>query len=95
MMRVELEQIHERMDRLEEEVLQNNPIRQPLRHVVPENRQGEVEDEEELEEFDYLLMNQGRFRRGNREARMGTPRRDDDLGSIKVKIPFLPREEQT
>ena len=32
-------------------------------------------------------MNRGRFRRGNREARMGRPRRDDDLESIKVKIP--------
>ena len=34
-------------------------------------------------------MNQGRFEcgYGNREARMGRPRRDNDLGNIKIKIP--------
>ena len=74
------------MDRLEEGIHQHNPIRQPPRHVVPRNKWGEVKDEEELK-FDDLPMNWGRFRRWNREARMGRPRRDDDLGSIKVKIP--------
>jgi hypothetical protein len=34
-------------------------------------------------------LNRGRFERGygNREARMGRPRRDNDLGNIKIKIP--------
>jgi hypothetical protein len=34
-------------------------------------------------------LNRGRFERGygNREARMGSPRRDNDLGNIKIKIP--------
>ena len=50
------------MDRLEEGIHQHNPIRQPPRHVVPTNRWGEVEDKKELEEFDDLPMNRGRFR---------------------------------
>ena len=39
--------------------------------------------------MDDPTINRGRFRRGygNREARMGRPRRDNDLGGIKVKIP--------
>jgi hypothetical protein len=34
-------------------------------------------------------LNRGRFERGfgNREARMGRPRRNNDLGNIKIKIP--------
>ena len=62
MMKMELEQIHERMDKLEEGVHQNNPLRQPPRHVVLENKQGEVEVEEELEEFYDLLLSQDKFR---------------------------------
>ena len=63
------------------------PIRQPPRREQPQR--GEFEDEEELEDLDEPPMNQGRFGHGygNREVRMGRPRRDDDLGSIKVKIP--------
>ena len=57
MMKVELKQIHERMDRLEEGIHQHNPIKQPPRHVLPGNRWGELEDEEELEQFDDLSMN--------------------------------------
>jgi hypothetical protein len=42
-----------------------------------------------LEDFDEPYLNRGRFERGygNREARMGRPRRDNDLGNIKIKIP--------
>jgi hypothetical protein len=42
-----------------------------------------------LEEFDEPYLNRGRFEHGygNREARMGRPRRDNDLGNIKIKIP--------
>jgi hypothetical protein len=42
-----------------------------------------------LEEFDEPYLNRGRFERGygSREARMGRPRRDNDLGNIKIKIP--------
>ena len=93
MMRTELEHIHERMDRLEGEATrgqhQNAPIRQPPRRVQPRAQRGEFEDEEELEDLDEPPMNPGRFGHGygNREVRMGRPRRDDDLGSIKVKIP--------
>ncbi|PON54371.1 hypothetical protein PanWU01x14_196000, partial [Parasponia andersonii] len=39
--------------------------------------------------MDEPTINRGRFRHGNgnRDARMGRPRRDNDLGDIKVKIP--------
>jgi hypothetical protein len=42
-----------------------------------------------LEEFDEPYLNRGWFEHGcgNREARMGRPRRDNDLGNIKIKIP--------
>jgi hypothetical protein len=47
------------------------------------------EKEAELEDFDDPYLNRGRFEHGygNREARMGRPRRDNDLGNIKIKIP--------
>ncbi|PON88166.1 hypothetical protein TorRG33x02_159950, partial [Trema orientale] len=65
-------------------------IRQPPRRVQQEEQQwADDEDVEEWEEMDDPTINRGRFRRGygNREARMGRPRRDNDLGGIKVKIP--------
>uniref|UniRef100_A0A2N9HJT4 Reverse transcriptase domain-containing protein n=1 Tax=Fagus sylvatica TaxID=28930 RepID=A0A2N9HJT4_FAGSY len=48
-----------------------------------------VKEEAESEEFDEPYLNRGRFERGNgnRETRMGRPRRDNDLGNIKIKIP--------
>ncbi|XP_035539637.1 uncharacterized protein LOC109000794 [Juglans regia] len=47
-----------------------------------------VDGEAESEEFDEQYLNRGRIERGyrNREARMGRPRRDNDLGNIKIKI---------
>ena len=93
MMRTELEQIHERMDKIEGDATrgqrQKAPIRQPPRRVQPGIQWSNFEDDEELEELDEPPTNRGRFWRGygNREARMGRPRQDDDLGSIKVKIP--------
>uniref|UniRef100_A0A2N9FAG5 Reverse transcriptase n=1 Tax=Fagus sylvatica TaxID=28930 RepID=A0A2N9FAG5_FAGSY len=89
MLRVELEPIHERLDRVEAGTprgqQQDIPNRQQGGHVSWRN----VEEEAESEEFDEPYLNQGRFERGNgnREARMGRPRRDNDLGNIKIKIP--------
>jgi len=89
MLRVELEPIHERLDRVEAGTprgqQQDNPNRQQRGHVPWRN----VEEEAESEEFDEPYLNRGRFERGygNREARMGRPRRDNDLGNIKIKIP--------
>ena len=88
-LRVELEPIHERLDRVEVGTprgqQQDNPNRQQRGHVPWRN----VEEEAESEEFDEPYLNRGRFERGygNREARMGRPRRDNDLGNIKIKIP--------
>ncbi|KAI3472895.1 hypothetical protein Pfo_030915 [Paulownia fortunei] len=68
MMRTELEQIHERMDKLEDESTrgqyENTPFRQPSRR-----------------------MQLGAFGRGDKDIGRRRPKRDDDLGSIKVKIP--------
>jgi hypothetical protein len=88
MLRAELEPIHERLDRVEAKTprgQQENPNRQQGGRVPWRN----VEEEKELEEFDEPYLNRGRFERGygNREARMGRPRRDNDLGNIKIKIP--------
>lgn len=93
MMRAELEPIHEKIDRLEGETTagqpQNAPIRQPPRLVHLEEQWGDDEDVEEWKEMDEPTINRSRFKRGNgnREARMDRPRRDNDLGGIKVKIP--------
>lgn len=93
MMKAELEQVYKRMDKIEEEAIrrqhQNTPIRPSPRRVQPGAQGYDVEDEEELQELNEPLMNQVRFGRGygNREARVDRPRQDDNLGSIKVKIP--------
>ena len=89
MLRAELEPIHERLDRVEA----GTPRGQ--QHDNPNKQQGgcvpwwNVEEEAESEEVDGPYMNRGKFERGygNREARMGRPRRDNDLGNIKIKIP--------
>ncbi|XP_012853107.1 PREDICTED: uncharacterized protein LOC105972678 [Erythranthe guttata] len=84
-MRMEMEQIHERIDKLEEETTKRQP---PPRRVQPRAQCGDAVDEEELEELDERPMNGGRFERGYRGANNGRrPRQDDDLGSIKVTIP--------
>ena len=89
MLRAELEPIHERLDRVEAGTPRGqqheNPNRQQGGRVLWRN----VEEEAESEEVDGPYVNQGRFGRGygNREARMGRPRRDNDLGNIKIKIP--------
>ena len=90
MMRTELEQIHERMDRLEEESTReqprNAPVRQRYRRAQQGVQRGDIDDEEEMEELEEPPMNQGRFGRGYgfRDARN---RVDNHLGSIKMKIP--------
>ncbi|KAI3465703.1 hypothetical protein Pfo_022366 [Paulownia fortunei] len=66
MMRIELEQIHERMDKLEDESTRGR--------MQLGAQWGDVEDEEE-------------FGRGDKDIGRRRPKRDDDLGSIKVKIP--------
>jgi hypothetical protein len=73
-------------------VVSNDTRRSILR---PDRQQGgpvpwwNVEEEAEFEEFDEPYLNRGRFERGygNREARMSRPRRNNDLGNIKIKIP--------
>ncbi|KAM6542875.1 hypothetical protein CsatB_007322 [Cannabis sativa] len=86
MLRAELEPIQERLDRVEAGTRRRQP------QDIHNNGRGpwrNVEEEVESEEFDEPYMNRGRFERGygNREARMGRPRRDNDLGNIKIKIP--------
>ncbi|KAL4651966.1 hypothetical protein ACB092_01G198800 [Castanea dentata] len=89
MLRAEIEPIHERLDRVEA----GTPRGQ--QHDIHNRQQGgrvpwrNVEEEAELEEVDEPYVNRGRFERGygNRKARMGRPRRDNDLGNIKIKIP--------
>jgi hypothetical protein len=89
MLRAELEPINERLDRVEAGTprgqQQNIPNRQRGGRALWRND----EEEAELEDFDEPYLNRGRFERGygNREARMGRPRRDNDLGNIKIKIP--------
>jgi len=89
MLRAELELIHERLDRVEAETprgqQQDNPNRQQGGRVQWRN----VKEEAELEEFDEPYLNRGRFERGyeNKEAKMGRPKRDNDLGNINIKIP--------
>jgi len=91
MLRAELEPFHKRLDRVEAETprgqQQDNPNRQQGGRVLWRN----VEEVAELEEFDEPYLNRGRFEcgYGNREARMGRPKRDNDLGNIKIKIPYF------
>ncbi|KAI3453584.1 hypothetical protein Pfo_010247 [Paulownia fortunei] len=91
MMRTELEQIHERMDKLEDESTkgqyQKTPFRQPPRRMQIGAQWSDVEDEEEWEELNEPQINRGRFGRGDKDIGRRRPKRDDDLGSIKVKIP--------
>jgi hypothetical protein len=88
-LRAELEPINERLDRVEAGTprgqQQNIPNRQRGGRALWQNGEEEVE----LEDFDEPYLNRGRFEHGygNREARMGRPRRDNDLGNIKIKIP--------
>ena len=87
MLRAELEPIHDRLDRVEAEAPRGH------QQDIPNRQQGgrvpwrNVEEEAESE-FDEPYLNRGRFQRANenREARMGRPRRDNDLGNIKVKV---------
>jgi hypothetical protein len=89
MLRAELEPINERLDKVEARTprgqQQNIPNRQRGGRALWRND----EEEAELEDFDEPYLNRGRFEHGygNREARMGRPRRDNDLGNIKIKIP--------
>ena len=86
MLRLELEPIHERLDRVDAGTprgqQQNIPKRQQGRRVP----RRDIEDDEELEEFDEPYLNRGRF--GHRNAiREARNREDDNLSSIKMKIP--------
>ncbi|KAI3453490.1 hypothetical protein Pfo_010153 [Paulownia fortunei] len=64
MMRTKLEQIHERMDKLEDESTkgqyQNTPFRQPPRRMQLGAQWGDVEDEEEWEKLNEPQINWGR-----------------------------------
>ncbi|XP_040998254.1 uncharacterized protein LOC121244313 [Juglans microcarpa x Juglans regia] len=89
MLRAELEPIHERLDRVEVETPRGQ------QHDIHNRQHGgrgpwrNVDGEAESQEFDEQYLNRGRIERGyrNREARMGRPRRDNDFGNIKIKIP--------
>jgi hypothetical protein len=87
-LRAKLEPINERLDRVEAGTpwgqQQNIPNRQRGGRALWRNDEEEVE----LEDFDEPYLNRGRFEHGygNREVRMGRPRRDNDLGNIKIKI---------
>ena len=89
MLRVELEPIHERLDRVEAGTPRGH------QQDIPNRQQGgrvawwNVEEEAKSEEFDEPYVNRGKFERGNgnREARMGRPSKDNDLENIKIKIP--------
>lgn len=78
MIRAELEHIHRRLDRVEE----GTPHNQPLPNAPRKN------DEEfegaNLEEFDKMSMGSHRRYGRGREVRNRT---DNNLGSIKMKIP--------
>ena len=86
MLRLELEPIHERLDRVDAGTprgqQQNIPKRQQGRRVPWED----IENDEELEEFDEPYLNQGRFGHGN-GIRGARNLEDDNLSSIKMKIP--------
>ncbi|KAL5550756.1 hypothetical protein UlMin_000932 [Ulmus minor] len=89
MLRAKLEPIHERLDMVEVGTprgQQQDILNRQQGRCVPWRN---VEEEVESEEFDEPYLNRGRFERGygNREARMGRPMRDNDLGKIKIKIP--------
>ena len=82
MLRLELEPIHERLDRVDAGTprgqQQNIPKRQQGRRVPWED----IENDEKFEEFDEPYLNRGKFgRRGTRN------REDDNMSSIKMKIP--------
>ncbi|KAF5470845.1 hypothetical protein F2P56_011333, partial [Juglans regia] len=89
MLRAKLEPIQERLDRVEAETARGQ------QHDMHNRQHGErgpwrnVDGEAESEEFDEQYLNRGRIERGyrNREARMGRPRSDNDVGNIKIKIP--------
>jgi hypothetical protein len=89
MLRAELEPINKRLDKVEAGTpraqQQNIPNRQRGGCALWRND----EEEAESEEFDEPYLNRGRYERGygNREARMGRPRRNNDLGNVKIKIP--------
>ncbi|KAI3459661.1 hypothetical protein Pfo_016324 [Paulownia fortunei] len=68
---------------------QNTPFRQPPRRMQLRAQWGDVEDEKEWEELNEPQINRGRFGHGDKDISIRKPKRDDDLGSIKVKIPPL------
>ncbi|WP_163008930.1 hypothetical protein, partial [Streptomyces sp. S5] len=90
MMRVELEHIHERLDRVEEGTQRGQPPFAPNAPRRNRLRQreidevGEFEGDDFEEEFDRMSVGCHRRYGRDREARN---RMDNNLGSIKMKIP--------
>ena len=80
MTRVELEHIHERLDRVEEGTQRG----QPPSHQRQIEEVGEFEGDDLEEEFDRMSVGSHRKCGRDREARN---RVDNNLGSIKMKIP--------
>ena len=90
MMREEIEHIHERLDRVEGGTQRRQPPIAPNVHRRGRLHRREVEDVDEFEgggveeEFDRMSIGSHRRYGGDREARN---RVDNNLGSIKMKIP--------
>ena len=89
-MRVELEHIHERFDRVEEGTQQRQPpfapnaSRRNRLHQREIDEVGEFEGDDLEEEFDRMSVGSHRRYGRDREARNWV---DNNLGSIKMKIP--------
>ena len=90
MMRVELEHIHERLDRVEEGTQRGQPPvapNAPRRHRLHQREVkdlGEFEGDDLEEEFDRMSMGSRRRYGRDGEARNWV---DNNLGSIKMKNP--------
>ena len=90
MMRVELEHVHERLDRVEEGTQRGQPpfapnaLRRNRSHQRKIDEVGEFEDDNLEEEFDRISVGSHRRYGRDREARNWV---DNNLGSIKMKIP--------
>ena len=96
MMRVELEHIHERLDRVEEETQRGQPLfalNAPMRnrlHQREVEEVGEFEGDDLEEEFDRMSMGNHRRYGQDREGRNWV---DNNLGSIKMKISAFQRKK--
>ncbi|XP_073037004.1 uncharacterized protein [Primulina eburnea] len=92
MLRVELDPLYERLDRLEVSTSENKSKPKGLGRVDEEEDDYELEGEEESQNENWGRSGRGRgFGRGRREALRGRyddeNKEDNNIGSIKMKIP--------